>query len=75
MKTRKNKKVYNFTDKQRRRDRSLKHVTFYSIGKHLKTHENKTDRKKVKHTLYLIVNVGLENIEIPHWKKTLWWDC
>lgn len=65
MKTRKNKKFYNFTDKQKKRDRSL-NTNNDSISKSWIQLINKKNRRICKHSLYLIVNVGLEDNGIPY---------
>lgn len=69
----KNKKIYNFTEKQRRRDKSIKVIYWYTVGKYSKVNANREFRIRNKRILQRNLS---ENKEIPflRHRKYMWWD-
>ncbi|MCP4442598.1 MAG: hypothetical protein GY810_27130 [Aureispira sp.] len=70
----KNKKFYNFTDRQKKRDRSLKICEFYSIGAYSKKRASKKLRRANSRALYKIMIEGEEGVAMPIYRKYMWWD-
>jgi len=73
MKTKKNKKIYNFTEKQKRKDSHRLFPKKSPIGKELKVWANRKFRKE--NNIVLTQNLTLEK-EVPfkrHRKFLSWW--
>ncbi len=70
---RKNKKYYNFTEKQKRKDRKFNGYHFHTVGKFWKRRASKYFRKTDKSTLKRML---AEDIELPllRYRKYMWWD-
>ncbi|MBT30255.1 MAG: hypothetical protein CMO01_11395 [Thalassobius sp.] len=74
MKTRKNKKSYNFTEKQKRNDsHRILCYHFHTVGKQWKILANKKFRRNNKQILSQIFT---SNKELPfvRYRKYMWWD-
>jgi TATA-binding protein-associated factor Taf7 len=69
----KNKKFYNFTDKQKRRDRSLDQIHFHTIGKPFKIIANRSFRRRNNRILQKNIS-EIEDIPFIRYRKYLWWD-
>lgn len=65
-----NKKVYNFTDRQRRRDRS---TNIFTIGKYSKWMAKRKFRRDTKKALRLAM-LDDDSYIFPYYKQYLWWD-
>lgn len=71
MKTKKNKKFYNFTEKQKSKDRS-KRKTFWSVPSHFRRRHNRFRKAEAKKILHQILK-GREVEFVPE-KRTVRWD-
>lgn len=69
----KNKKIYNFTDRQRRRDRSLNTIHFHTVGKYWKKRASKQLRMQNKAILRLIQR-NEDDLAFVRYRKYMWWD-
>ena len=73
MKTRKNKKFYNFTEKQKKRDRSLKAFHYYTVGKIWKRWAARKIRASNKKNIYLYI-YGDGDYSFEQYRRYMWWD-
>lgn len=69
---RKNKKVYNFTEKQRRRDRSLGAIHFHTVSHYSKIQASKKLRRKNSRILRQVF-LG-NDLPFVRYRKYMWWD-
>ncbi|KXX71140.1 hypothetical protein AVL50_09925 [Flammeovirga sp. SJP92] len=75
MKTRINKKYYNFTEKQKRNDtHRLVCFHFHTVGKEMKVLANKKFRRENNRILKEILNKGKDKPFVKYCKY-MWWDC
>ncbi len=74
MKTKINKKYYNFTEKQKRKDTVYtKAIHFHTVGKEWKIAANQKFRRKNKEILSKII-LTKKDIPFIRYRKYMWWD-
>ncbi len=73
MKTKVNKKYYNFTEKQKRNDVHRPCMHFHTVGKKCKISANKDFRRRNKRILRKIMITGKDRPFIKYCKY-MWWD-
>ncbi len=74
MKLKKNKKHYNFTEKQKRNDsHRLFCYHFHTVGKPWKVWASKKLRKSNRRILNKLAE-SVEDVSFERYRKYMWWD-